>query len=269
LIDAFNERWGDKKEYRHLLAALHGIKKSENETMEEFNKKFNELVSSLHTDIKPPTASILIYYIEAFNSEMGYQLRDKEPTNLKISQEMAINIDRNVQASGKSNLSGFTRGNTSKQQEPKDKTVASDSKASSSDPLKELTEMKELVNSMEQIHVAQLNAMQTRLISMERSQVNRFKPRQNNEKWKNKGPPQDHRPPNQLEVMNVVQQETPPFCRACEAFHEESTCLVFCQINQQGFLGSNNYVGFSGRPDFINNTYNVTKDQSNQNKELS
>jgi hypothetical protein len=49
LIDAFIERWGDKKEYHHLLATLHGIKKSENETMEEFNKKFNELVLLSHS----------------------------------------------------------------------------------------------------------------------------------------------------------------------------------------------------------------------------
>jgi hypothetical protein len=93
--------------------------------MEEFNKKFNELVTSLHTDYKPPTASILIYYIEAFDGEMRYQLRDKEPTNLKASQEMAIKIDKNMQASGKSNLPGFNRGSTSKQSENKDKAVVS------------------------------------------------------------------------------------------------------------------------------------------------
>ena len=44
-----------------------------------------------------------------------------------------------MQASDKSNLPSFTRGSTSKQHEPKDKIVASDSKASSSDPLKDLT----------------------------------------------------------------------------------------------------------------------------------
>jgi hypothetical protein len=46
----------------------------------------------------------------------------------------------------------------------------------------------------------------------------------------------------------------------------------FAQINEQGFLGSNNYVGYSRHPDFINNvnkTYTVTKDQWKQNKELS
>jgi hypothetical protein len=87
LIARFMERWGDKKKHRHLLATLHSIKKNENENMEEFNKKINELVTSLHIDYKPPTASILIYYIEAFNGEMRYQLRDKEPTNLKVCKK--------------------------------------------------------------------------------------------------------------------------------------------------------------------------------------
>jgi hypothetical protein len=68
-----------------LLTALHTIKKNENETMEEFNKKFNDLITSLYKDIKPPDTSIFIYYIEAFNGEMRYQLRDKEPANLKLA----------------------------------------------------------------------------------------------------------------------------------------------------------------------------------------
>ena len=34
--------------------------------MEEFNKKFIDMVVRLHTDIKPPSASNIIYYKEAF-----------------------------------------------------------------------------------------------------------------------------------------------------------------------------------------------------------
>jgi predicted transcriptional regulator len=78
LLDALTERWGEKRDHRHLLAALNTLNKNENETMEEFNKKFNDLVSSLHTDIKPPDNAIFIYYTEAFGGEMRYQLRDKK-----------------------------------------------------------------------------------------------------------------------------------------------------------------------------------------------
>ena len=38
---------GKKKEPRHLLPALHNIKKMENETMVEFNTKFRPVVVDL------------------------------------------------------------------------------------------------------------------------------------------------------------------------------------------------------------------------------
>jgi hypothetical protein len=107
--------------------------------MEEFNKRFNELINSLHKDIKSLNASILIYYIESFSREMCYQLRDKEPTNLKIAQKTAIKVDKNIQSSGRSNLLGFTRACTSKQQETKNKAASLDNKESPTNSLKELT----------------------------------------------------------------------------------------------------------------------------------
>jgi hypothetical protein len=229
LLDPFTERWGKKRDQCHLLVALNTVKKNENETIEEFNKKFNELVSSLYTDIKPPDDAILIYYIEAFGGEMRYQLRDKEPTNLKSAQEVAINIDKNTQASRKSNLPRFTRGGSSRQSESKEKAAALENKDPYYDPLKAITEM---VKRMEANHATQLSALQNRLIAMERSQNNKFQPRPNNEKWQKKCPPQDQRPPNQLESTNMVNEEVPPFCRTCEDFHEESTCPFFFQITR-------------------------------------
>jgi hypothetical protein len=51
----------------------------------------------------------------------------------------------------------------------------------------------------------------------------------------------------------VVNEEVPPFCRACEDFHEESTCLVFFQVNEQGFPKTSNFVRYSRNSDHINN----------------
>ena len=92
ILDAFNERYGDKKEYRHLLAALHASQKMENETMEEFNKRFNDLFKSLDGRIKPPEHAILIHYMDSFDGEIRYELRDKEPSSLKKAQKFAIKI---------------------------------------------------------------------------------------------------------------------------------------------------------------------------------
>ena len=50
------ERFGEKKEPRFLLNALYSIKRNENETMEEFNKKFRDLIASMDNNFKPPEA---------------------------------------------------------------------------------------------------------------------------------------------------------------------------------------------------------------------
>ena len=104
----FTNKFGEKKEPCHQVA-LTTIKRGENETMDEFNKKFTDLPNAIHTDYKPTAQSILVYYIEALSGEMQYQLRDKDPTTLLIAQEMAVKINKNMQSSGKSNIPDYTR----------------------------------------------------------------------------------------------------------------------------------------------------------------
>ena len=93
--------------------------------MDEFNTKFRHVVADLPKYIKPKDASILISYIEAFTGDLRYQLRDKEPTNLKNAQELAEKIEKNMQSSGKSNIPSHTRGNNSYNKETKGKAVES------------------------------------------------------------------------------------------------------------------------------------------------
>ena len=72
LFYALMKKWGDRKDDRHILASLNTTKKNENETMEEFNKRFNGLIQSLSSKIKPTKTAILIHYIESLNGEMSY-----------------------------------------------------------------------------------------------------------------------------------------------------------------------------------------------------
>ena len=133
----------------------------ENETMDEFNTKFRCVVVDLPNEIKPKDASILIYYIEAFTSDLRYQLRDKELANLKNAQELVEKIEKNMQSSGKSNIPGHTRGNNSWNKETKGKSIESEEKGTSKDPMEKVTDMiKNLVTSQNQLmanHSAHLN----------------------------------------------------------------------------------------------------------------
>ena len=67
---------------------------------------------------------------------------------------------------------------------------------------------------------------------MERAQTSQksFPPKGN---WVQKKAPQDKRPPNQLDPINMV-EEVIPYCRPCEALHEEYTCYIARQILEHG-----------------------------------
>ena len=82
---------------------------------------------------------------------------------------------------------------------------------------------------MEGNYVFQLKPMQNRLIHMEKSQPNHknFSPKIS---WvQKKIYHQDNRPPNQLELANMV-EEIFSYCIPCDALHEESACHISRQI---------------------------------------
>ena len=245
-LAGFKKRWGEKKEPRDLLAALHNIKKMENETIDEFNTKFMRVVADLPREIKPRDASILIYYIEAFTGDLRYQLRDKEPADLKTAQDLAEKIERNMQSSGKSNIPGYTRGNTSYNEE-KGKAYELEEKTTSKDPMEKIASMLEkVVTNQDEF----MTKMQNRMVTWERNNEPRnFQPKQN-QVYQKKFPQQEPRIPNQLDSTNLV-DEVIPWCRPCEQFHPESTCYIANRIIENGMAEVSNQETNSSKPDHI------------------
>ena len=157
------------------------------------------MCADIPKEIKPKDASILISYIEYFTGDLRYQLRDKEPTDLRTAQELANKIENNMQSSGKSNIPGYTRGNTSYNKE-KGKAIESEENGASKDPMENVTNMiKDLVTSQKKLmenHSAQLNHIQNRIITMEINNGPRnFQPKQN-QMYQKKAHQQEPRIPN-------------------------------------------------------------------------
>jgi hypothetical protein len=73
-----------------------------------------------------------------------------------------------MQDARKSNILGFSQGSSSKNVEERKKKV--EGQESSNDSIKEFTQ---LIKQMEINHANQINALQNRLITMEREQANR------------------------------------------------------------------------------------------------
>ena len=65
------------------------VKKKENETIHEFNLRFDKLVSNVLQDLRPTAQAILILYLNAFEGWFGLNLKEKNPNDLKTAQTWA------------------------------------------------------------------------------------------------------------------------------------------------------------------------------------
>ena len=83
-----------------LLNQLFEIIKKEKEFVQEFNLRFDRTVASVPDTIRPKDQAHLIHYLNAFDGCLGYHLKDKNLTDLKIYQYNAQKVEENT-VSGK------------------------------------------------------------------------------------------------------------------------------------------------------------------------
>jgi len=106
-LAAFNQsflnRWETKKNPLQVLNEYKNIKRGPNETIEEYCDRFNRVYNAIPAAIKPPPELSLIHFLEGFDVNMAYQLRERDPTALEEMQSNAVKVDTNLLAK-KSNL---------------------------------------------------------------------------------------------------------------------------------------------------------------------
>lgn len=161
IINAFKEKYGDKREGRRHIKALSLIKKREDENIEEFNKRFNGTIRELRQDYKPTDKTLQDFYIDAFSLEPYYELRRAKLNDYRDCQSLAIELENDKAASGKCEIPGFDRAAT-KVKEAKGKAVQ--------EPESELVlKLLQKIETMEINHNKEITNLQNRLIQMERS----------------------------------------------------------------------------------------------------
>ena len=90
---------------------------------------------------------------------------------MSATQTEALKMERAIRESGKYEIFCFNRG-PSKSHDSKGKAK----EESAHDPIKELTQ---LIKTMKENHTTQMNAIQNRMVPMERNQAGRFQNRSN------------------------------------------------------------------------------------------
>jgi hypothetical protein len=84
----FFDKWLEKKDVWFLLSALTNIKRNENETIDEFDKRFDNIVQDIPQTHQPTADTILMYYMNAFQGNFSFFLHTANPTTLALPRSM-------------------------------------------------------------------------------------------------------------------------------------------------------------------------------------
>ena len=77
------------EEYKHL-------KRQPGETVQYISARFNKVYHAIPPKIKPPLGWALLHYPNAFDLEMAFQIRERDPSTLEEMQRIAVDVEANI-----------------------------------------------------------------------------------------------------------------------------------------------------------------------------
>jgi len=95
-VEVFISKWEIKRNIFLILEEYDHFKRQPREAVQHFSARFNQFYNSMRTDIKPLHGLSLLHYPDSFNSEMAFQLRERNTTTLKEMQDGAISVEANL-----------------------------------------------------------------------------------------------------------------------------------------------------------------------------
>ena len=76
-------KWEEKKNPLQILAEYNALKMNPNEFVQYFTTRFNKIYDSIPENIKPPPGLALLHYLDGFDLDMAYQLRERNTSTLE------------------------------------------------------------------------------------------------------------------------------------------------------------------------------------------
>ena len=86
----FLAKWGDKKNPLQLLTQYNNMRRSHNETVQEFSTRFIKVYNSIPTEVNPPPRDAQLRYVDSFESNFALLLRERRSNSLDDMMSDAI-----------------------------------------------------------------------------------------------------------------------------------------------------------------------------------
>jgi len=96
LYQTFLNRWEKKKDPFHILSEYNTIKRGPQETILDYCARFNNVYNAIPQNLRPPPDLALYTFPDGFDSDMAYQLREREPQTLADMQKIAVSVEANL-----------------------------------------------------------------------------------------------------------------------------------------------------------------------------
>ena len=93
---SFLDRWEVKKNPLQILSEYKNIRRNQGETVQDYCTRFNNLYNAIPVNIKPPQGLALIKFPDGFDTDMSYQLRERNSTTLEDMQKSEISVEANL-----------------------------------------------------------------------------------------------------------------------------------------------------------------------------
>jgi hypothetical protein len=72
------------------------LKRNLGETVQQFSTRFNKVYHSIPVDVRPPPGLAQLHYLDAFDTKMPFQLRERDTTTLEEMKNVAIDVESNL-----------------------------------------------------------------------------------------------------------------------------------------------------------------------------
>jgi hypothetical protein len=94
----FLDRWKVNKNPLQILSKYENIGRNQGETVQDYYTHFNNLYNAIPTKIKPPQGLTLIKFPNGFDTDMSYQLRERNETTLEDMEKSVVSVEENLLA---------------------------------------------------------------------------------------------------------------------------------------------------------------------------
>jgi len=94
----FIDRWENKNNPLQILSEYENIKRGPNETVQAYCTKFDGIYNAIPVNLRSPPNLALIKFPDGFDTDMSYQLRERNPPTLEEMQSVVVSVEANLLA---------------------------------------------------------------------------------------------------------------------------------------------------------------------------